>query len=191
MKTKRKSYLPVEVADAFNKISGEPQSLRDSYMLRLVMNGWTHNSVAVAAGDLSRERVRQCVHPSVSDTNPYWDYVTTHGIDSLPVPDLPDRIEKPRAAPRPMPSDETLARLRELKPLAAEVRFNHSHNRAEAEEYVGLIWHAHTVEGVSVYRLGKLLDVLPCGIESRLVRYGYKKTNGGSEAFSPIKYRKV
>ena len=75
--------------------------------------------------------------------------------------------------------------------MASKVRYGHSSYRDEAEEYVSLLWHAHTVEGASVYRLAQLLGVNPSGIQSRFVRYGYKTTEGASKSFTPIKYRKA
>lgn len=189
VKMKKNLTLPDEVSVAFESLVGWGDSnVRNAYMAVLRDKGWTLQAIADAVGDISRERARQCV--SSIDIN-FARMVMQGYPDALPVPNVPDKPERPAPLPRPMPTPETLNRLRELKPLAAQVRYAHGSYRDEAEEYVALLWHAHTVEGVSVYRLGKLLDILPCGIESRFVRYGYKETRGTSGAFSPIKYRKT
>jgi hypothetical protein len=186
-KTKKNHSLPQEVFDAFDSIVQEPQEVRDAYMRLLRDKGWTYQSISSAVG-LTRERVRQCVEEMSSA-----DAERTLGKYSeelLPFPEPPNKPEKIKKE-IVMPSPETLRRLKELQPKAAQVRYNHMQFREEGEEYASLLWHAHTNEGVSVYRLGKLLDVLPCGIESRFVRYGYKESNGSSSAFNPIKYRKT
>lgn len=186
-KLRRNLKLPEEVSLTFDMMVGTGGSdIRNAYMRVLRDRGWTLQAIADAVGDISRERARQCVE-SVSSEDAE---VILYGM-TIPIPDLPDKPERPKPAPRPMPSEATLMRLRELKPLAAQVRYTHKQYREEAEEYVALLWHAHTVEGVSVYRLGKLLDVLPCGIESRFVRYGYKETKGSSVSYNAIKYRKT
>jgi hypothetical protein len=189
VKMKKNLTLPDEVAMSFESLVGlGTPSVRDAYMRVLRDRGWTLQAIADAVGDISRERVRQCVE-SV-DTESAKAVLRDHHIE-LSMPDVPDKPERPAPTPRPMPTPETLDRLFELKPLAAQVRYAHGQYRDEAEEYVALLWHAHTVEGVSVYRLGKLLGILSCGIESRFVRYGYKETRGTSGAFNPIKYRKA
>jgi hypothetical protein len=186
VKMKRNLTLPDDVKQAFDSMLGAGKA-RNAYMRVLRDKGWTLQAISEAVGDITRERVRQCIESMSSE-----DAVTilSSQTTSPPVPEIPDKPERPSPAPRPMPSEATLQRLFELKPLAAQVRYAHKQYRDEAEEYVSLLWHAHTVEGVSVYRLGKLLGVLPCGIESRFVRYGYKETSGTSVAFSPIRYRK-
>jgi hypothetical protein len=186
-KLRRNLTLPESVGLTFDMMVGSGGSnLRNAYMRVLRDRGWTLQSIAEAVGDISRERARQCVE-SVSSEDAEE---ALYGM-SIPIPDLPDKPERPKPTPRPLPSDVTLTRLRELQPLAAQVRYAHGQYRDEAEEYVALLWYAHTVEGVSVYRLGKLLGTLPCGIESRFVRYGYKETNGTSASFTPVKYRKT
>ena len=187
-KLRKNVALPEEVVHAFESMVGAGTTrVRNAYMRVLRDRGWTLQSIADAVGDVSRERVRQCVE-SVSSADAVL--ILAGHFDDTPIPELPD---KPVKVPREiiMPSDATLQRLKELKPLAAQVRYTHTQYREEAEEYVALLWHAHTVEGVSVYRLGKILDVLPCGIESRFVRYGYKETKGSSTAYNRIKYRKA
>lgn len=188
-KMRRNVSLPQEVIDSFDSVVGNTEA-RDAYMRLLRDKGWTLQSIADAVGDISRERARQCVEKIGSRRAANVISKIATKKNAFLVPELPD---KPVKTPRVMvlPSDETLKRLRELKPLAAQVRYSHSSYREEAEEYVALLWHAHTVEGVSVYRLAKLLDTIPAGIESRFVRYGFKKTSGVSPNYSPVKYRKT
>lgn len=190
-KVKRNQVMPQEVFDAFDSIVEQPYEARDAYMRLLRDKGWTLQSIADAVGDVSRERVRQCVEEVTSRRAPH--ILRKYSLEKLPLPEPPDKPEMPERPKKEivLPSDETLARLKELKPLAAQVRYNQMSFREESEEYSSLLWKAHTEEGVSVYRLAKLLEVLPCGIESRFVRYGYKKSKGTSSAYNPIKYRKT
>lgn len=184
--------MPQNVRDGFESLIGMPVRYRDGYMRVLRDKGWTLQSIADAVGDISRERVRQIiVSVDPSEAEARVKFLRASKEMELPTPEIPER-EEPEKSDRhsPLPSQETLDRLRELKPIASKVRYRHSKYRDEAEEYVSLLWHAHSVEGVSVYRLAKLLDIVPAGIESRLVRYGYKSTNGVSVNYTPVKYRK-
>lgn len=190
-KVKQNLTLPENVSDTFDAILDKPVEVRDAYMRLLRDAGWTLQSIADAEGTLTRERVRQCVaemsrRRASSIVN---KYATTRLKFSIPEP--PDKPEKPKSERViVMPKPDTLKKLRELKPKAAQVRYSHKQYRKEAEEYVSLLWKAHTEEGVSVYRLAKLLDTIPAGIQTRFVRYGYKETKGTSNNYDPIKYRK-
>jgi hypothetical protein len=76
----------------------------------------------------------------------------------------------------------------ELKPLAEKVRWDHSEHRASAEEYTALLWYAHDVEKVTIYRLAKCLGVTHGAIRFRLSRYGYlQPKTAKSRAYTPIK----
>ncbi len=191
MKIRKNQQVPEDVRLAFDSLAGEPTRARDAYMRLLRSRGWTLKSISEAVGDIGRERVRQCVE-SIPFTEAVEEIerMRTSGLD-LPVPEVPDAPPPPVKVVkvRPMPSDEDLQRLKELKPLAAKVRYSHTRGRSEAEDYVALLWKVHNVDGVSVYRLGKLLGILPSAIESRFVRYGYKETNGVSSNYEPIKHR--
>jgi hypothetical protein len=67
------------------------------------------------------------------------------------------------------------------------VRSNGKKYREEAEEYTKLLNHAHTVEGVTLYRLAKRLGVTHGALRFRLVRYGYKKpVTATSKVYTPI-----
>jgi hypothetical protein len=85
------------------------------------------------------------------------------------------------------PSPETLKRLLELQPYAQQVRSYGKAYRKEAEEYTWLVNYAHTVEGVTLYRLAKRLGVTHGALRFRLARYGYKSpVSGASKAYTPI-----
>lgn len=179
MSTEEKNYvkknqqLPDYIADVFSDISGStPQ--RDYLIRQLRLAEWTLEAIA-SASKLTRERVRQI---STSDT-----------------PDDPINIEIPEppvhaVKAKPVyvePTAKTLERLLELQPYAQQVRSNGKKYRAEAEEYTKLLNYAHTVEGVTLYRLAKRLGVTHGALRFRLVRYGYKKpVTATSKVYTPI-----
>jgi DNA-binding NtrC family response regulator len=85
------------------------------------------------------------------------------------------------------PSDKTLSKLLELKPIAQKVRSHSPKFRKEAEQYSKLINYAITVEGVSVRHLGKRLGVSPSALRFRMARYGYITNHDGkSVCYQPI-----
>jgi hypothetical protein len=191
---KKNLELSQEVYDEFQVLTEYELDARDAYMRLLRERGWTLQSIADAVGDISRERVRQCIEAiSIFDAMTLAsdlkkkDKRLTFFLPEVPL--LPEKVRSERVIVDPTP--ETLARLKELQPLANQVRYSHKAYRDEAEEYVALLWRAHTVEGASVYRIAQLLGVNPSGIQSRFVRYGYKTTEGSSASFTPIKYRKA
>jgi len=174
--------LPVVATLALNL--EKDKSIRAAYVKALRLKGWTLESIAFALG-LTRERIRQIqITASPADIV----YVLSNP-GSFPVPELETRsIEVPAEAEYVEPSPETLARLIELKPLAQKVRYDHSTYRKEAEEYSALIWHAHSVEGVTLYRLAKRLGVTHGALRFRLARYGYlMPKTGKSKCYSPVK----
>lgn len=186
---KRGIKLPEEVHDQFMLISD--MEVRDAYMRGLRDKGWTLQSIADAVGDITRERARQCIEEvSSRKARNVLERSRTRRL-KLMIPDLPLAPEKPKPEPKPMPKPETLKELKRLQPLAFEVRYKHGKYRKEAEQFTKLLWKTHTVENVSIYRLAKLLDVTHGALQSRLVRYGYKKTKGKSAAYEPVKYRKT
>lgn len=190
---KKNVELPDDVKDQFQILTEYDLGVRDAYMHLLRQGGWTLQSIADAVGDISRERVRQCVN-EISTRTARNRVLKARNADkrlTLPVPPLPELPEKVRTPKKIVdPKPETLARLKELEPFAKQVRYDHSANRKEAEEYMALVWKAHTVEGVSLYRLSKLLGHKSFPLNSRLVRYGYKPTEGSSKSLAPVKYRK-
>ena len=191
---KKNLELPQEVYDEFQTLTEYRLGARGAYMRLLRERGWTLQSIADAVGDITRERARQCIEsiPASDAAKMVSRLKESDRRLTFPIPDvplLPEKVRTPKVIVDPAP--KTLERLKELQPLAGKVRYSHALYRKEAEEYVALLWKAHTVEGVTVYRLAQLLGVNPSGIQSRFVRYGYKTTKGASKSFTPIKYRKA
>lgn len=174
---KKNQRLPREIQDAFTSLRGVQ---RDALIRELVDNHWTYEAVANASG-LTRERVRQIAN-AVRNLAKEFDFDLE--ID-IPEPPVKEEKEKPQYVE---PEPETLKRLLELQPYAQQVRSNGTKYREEAEEYTALLNHAHTVEGVTLYRLAKRLGVTHGALRFRLVRYGYKKpVTATSKVYSPVK----
>ncbi len=177
--------LPVEPTVALNLLNKrEDQAVRAAYIYALRINKWTLQSVADALG-VTRERVRQLEMTA----NPSLVIQILSQPDKFPVPNIPTtEVEIPDAPKYVEPKPETLARLLELQPLAQKVRYDHKQNREAAEEYTALLWHAHSVEGVPIYRLAKRLGITHGAIRFRLVRYGYLVAKTGkSKCYTPVK----
>jgi len=171
--------LPQEVIEKFSMITADRD--RNAYIKALRERGWTLESVGVVSG-MSRERVRQ-----IESGIPMTEALRI-AIDGYPIPEPPKYEEKVPASEKYVePTPETLSRLLELQPLAQQVRSYGMQYRKEAEEYTWLINHAHTVEGVTLYRLAKRLGVTHGALRFRLVRYGYKQAvSAESKAYTPI-----
>jgi transcriptional regulator with XRE-family HTH domain len=171
--------LPQEVIEKFSTITADRD--RNAYIKALRERGWTLESVGVVSG-MSRERVRQ-----IESGIPMTEALRI-AIDGYPIPEPPKYEEKIPASEKYVePTPETLSRLLELQPLAQQVRSYGMQYRKEAEEYTWLINHAHTVEGVTLYRLAKRLGVTHGALRFRLVRYGYKQAvSAESKAYTPI-----
>jgi transcriptional regulator with XRE-family HTH domain len=171
--------LPQEVIEKFSMITADRD--RNAYIKALRERGWTLESVGVVSG-MSRERVRQ-----IESGIPMTEALRI-AIDGYPIPEPPKYEEKIPASEKYVePTPETLSRLLELQPLAQQVRSYGMQYRKEAEEYTWLINHAHTVEGVTLYRLAKRLGVTHGALRFRLVRYGYKQAvSAESKAYTPI-----
>jgi hypothetical protein len=176
---KKNVKLPHEVTDQFSAISNERD--RNAYIKALREREWTLESISAVA-DITRERVRQiCTAIPMSEA-------LRVAIDGYPIPEPPRYVEKTPASEKYIePAPETLSRLLELQPFAQQVRSYGTQYRREAEEYTWLINHAHTVEGVTLYRLAKRLGVTHGALRFRLARYGYKKpVSAESKAYTPI-----
>lgn len=171
---KKHQILPENIKETFESMIDSKD--RDALIASLRSVGWTLESIASASG-ITRERVRQIANAFDETTLP------SVGVE-IPAPPV-----KP-VKPKPVyiePTPETLARLLELQPLAQLVRSNGVKYRAEAEEYTALLNYAHTVEGVTLYRLAKRLGVTHGALRFRLVRYGYKTpVNATSKVYTPI-----
>ena len=173
---KSKLELPAQVYDLFRVLNTKTnREQRNDYIVALVKSGWTQASVA-RASNLSAQMVRVIM--------------TNHEAKPIPetllVPDVPHHPEKVGTSRYVMPTPELLERLIELKPYAQQVRSNSPRYRAEAEEYTYLLNKAQE-QGVTIYRLAKLLGVTPSALAFRLVRYGYRVTeHGKSPAYRTI-----
>ena len=176
--------LPDVVTTALCLIPVKEKELRAAYVYALRSKGWTLQAVGDSLG-VTRERVRQLE----SEAIPELVYLVQQAPGSYPVPELPtEEVTVYSGAEYVEPKPETLARLRVLQPIAQAIRWDHTKGRAEAEEYTALLWKAHTEEGVSVYRLAKLLGITHGAIQFRFARYGYKETKTGqSKAYKVIK----
>lgn len=175
--------LPQEVVDKFATLSSDT-SARNAYMKALRDNQWSLQSIADAVinsgtGSFSRERVRQIVEAEKTSKSPV-------SVASFPLPTPPLKpVKEPRVFIEPTP--ETLKRLLELQPYAQQVRSHSTKYRQEAEEYTALLNYAHTVEGVSIFRLAKRLNVTHGALRFRLARYGYLKGfSSDSTCYKPI-----
>ena len=176
--------LPDNVQLILKSLDGKTDALvRNSYIAALRYAGWTLQSIGDATG-VSRERIRQ-IESTI-------DLELVRQIkmfpNEFPIPALPTEtvIEYKYEAYEPSP--ETLARLLELQPLAQQVRSHSPRYRAEAEEYVALLWKAHNEEKVTLYRLAKCLGVTHGALRFRLVRYGYMTPSqgGSSKSYRPV-----
>lgn len=182
---KKNQKLPAEITRVFSDINISSQ--RDMLIQLLINAEWTYEAVANASG-LTRERVRQISKANrelAEEFNIDVNLVAQDlGID-IPEPPLKPEREKPKYIE---PNPDTLARLLELQPYAQQVRSNGTKYREEAEEYTALLNHAHTVEGVTLYRLAKRLGVTHGALRFRLVRYGYKTAvTATSKVYTPVK----
>ena len=171
---KRNQQLPLEVMKAF--ATAHTIVLRNDYIHELAKAGWTANAIGKACG-LTREAVRLVLR----DTKQGGELPAT-----MIIPDAPRHPQREKMT-YTEPAPEMLARMKELQPIAQKVRSNSPRYRAEAEEYAYLLNEA-TKQGVTVYRLAKLLGITPSAIAFRLVRYGYKTTTyGQTKAYKPIR----
>lgn len=175
---KKNQQLPQEIKNQFDKLAGN-NLMRDKLIKELVDANWTYEAISNASG-LTRERIRQIANAAEKLAEEF-DFNL-----AIEIPEPPLKPEKPKPV-YVEPSQATLARLLELQPYAQQVRANGSKYRKEAEEYTALLNHAHTVEGVTLYRLAKRLGVTHGALRFRLVRYGYKKpVTATSKVYAPI-----
>ena len=180
--TKQGHILPQEVLDTFTSLSARTNGNeleRNAYIKALRERGWTLDSIGNAVG-VTRERVRQ-----ISTAVPMSEAIRV-AVAGYPIPE-PPIVEEKSTREFVEPSPETLKRLLELQPYAQQVRSYGKAYRKEAEEYTWLVNYAHTVEGVTLYRLAKRLGVTHGALRFRLARYGYKSpVSGASKAYTPI-----
>ena len=172
--------LPENVVKLLKELSdegGKGNVVRNAYITALRHAGWTLQAVGNAVG-ISRERVRQI---EVKTPKSHIAEISQFQ-NEFPIPAVPMVAIEKDVYVINLPSENTLNRLLELQPLAQSVRSNSARYRTEAEEYTALLWHAYNVEGVTLYRLGKLLGVTHAALRFRLTRYGYMETGKGDKA---------
>ena len=170
--------LPQEVVDTFKTLTGDV-SKRNAYIKALRNQEWSLQSLADVQG-VTRERIRQICN---GDYESVTKEVSVAGFP-LPTPPLkPVREKKVYPEPRP----EVLERLKELQPLAQQVRSHSPRYRKEAEEYSLLIFKTYKEDGVSLFRLAKYLGVTHGSLRFRMARYGYIEKNGSTNScYKPI-----
>jgi len=183
--------IPTEVTVALKDLRDNKHTeMFADYVALLREEGWSLASIADPQG-MTRERIRQIAN-SCKSLELAQAFADARGWVVPRVPKLEAKYL--RKTPLPLkPSEETIARLLALKPVASSVRWTSNKGRAEAEEYVSIIA-GEIKRGVSVYMVAKVLGVTPLAIRSRLSRYGHlPPTTGGSETyqamFAPAKHR--
>ena len=184
MLTKQRHTLPKHIFEEFNRINNKlagadkSESLEQrNKLIHLLHNaGWTYSSVGQAVG-ISRERVRQILRTK-----------TVKALArTVEIPSPPARLIR-EAKVVAMPSNEDLNRLLKLQPSAQLVRSSSPKFRKEAEEYTALINKVNKKDGVSLYRLARLLGITYAAVYARLIRYGYKPAGKGkSGVYNPVK----
>lgn len=173
--------LPFIATAAVNLVEDAPT--RAAYVKALRMKGWTLQAIAGALG-VTRERIRQIENTA----SPSLLVHVLSNPGNFPVPELETKEVEVPDTTLILPSEVTLKRLLELQPFAQKVRWDQAEHRAAAEEYTALLWHAHSVEGVTIYRLAKCIGVTHGAIRFRLARYGYlQPKTAKSKAYTPIK----
>lgn len=174
--------LPQDVVDAFASI-GSDTLMRNAYIRTLRKNNWSLQAIADASGGMTRERIRQIVN-GIYDNSDSAESLSSSMSFPTPIPPLKP-IKQPKVYAEP--SEKTLSRMLELQSMAQQVRSHSPKFRKEAEEYTALLNYAHTIEGVSLYRMAKRLGVTHGSLRFRMARYGYLTNhNSKSTCYKPI-----
>lgn len=172
---KYRQVLPETVVSRFTSITNNED--RNNYIKALYSAGWSGKAIGIAC-KISAARVYQII----SDKKEISYVPATLAIPTPPRQKSKQIVEKKYKEPSP----EMLDRMRELQPLAQLVRSNSPRYRAEAEEYTYLLNQA-TEQGITVYRLAKLLGVTHSALAFRMVRYGYRTTvYGQTKSYKPV-----
>lgn len=173
-----KQLLTAEVHLAFSSLKTKEE--RNQYVWRLrTEEGWSLESIGQAIG-VTREMVRLIVK-ELNKTSFTLLPTVSHLV-------VPKRLRYEKVTFRRKPLDPSVAvRLKELHAKATLIRGKSSKNRFEAEEFSRLI-HEQTLLGISTYTIAKELGLTVGAINLRLIRYGYKNTQGKSRALTRIKY---
>lgn len=175
---KQGQLLTAEVHLAFASLTTKEE--RNQYVWRLrTEEGWSLESIGQAIG-VTREMVRLIVK-ELSNTS----FTLLPTVSHLVVPKR-ERYEKVTLKRKPL-DPSVLLRLKELHARATLLRGKSVDNRFEAQEFTRLI-HEQTLLGVSTYTIAKELGLTIGAINLRLIRYGYRETQGKSRALTRIKY---
>lgn len=170
--------LPDYVRAAFKGLSIED---RIEYFKRLYKLGWTLRNIGKASG-ISREYVRRLI-----DSNRYKDF-NPDVVDSLPTPEKPVRLVKVFKHVPIVPDEITVQKLKELHDKAKLIRGPGVLYRDEAEQF-GAMLNDLINQGYSSYQISKALGLTHAAINHRLVRYGYKQSNGKSKVYRKLTHR--
>lgn len=158
------------------------------YLHELRRAGWRVKVLAQAA-NYSGQGFKDILQRHEWQEGSLAEYRLITGL-RLEVPEAPAKPRRPRGGkkgkPLAVPTEETMARIRELHPFALRYR-GRKKNRAETLEYLELIKYAVEHEGASVYGISKQLGVQASGIQNRLVRHGLTPGNGNSHARKLLK----
>ena len=176
---KQQQELPKEVCEL---LKGLPLTERKAYSTILHNAGWTLQAIATPLG-ITRESIRLYAGTDHKEE-------TLAKVSQLPLPEIPTVDVYKTLIKRTSPDPDVLLRLKELQPMAQQVRSSSPKFREEAEEYSRLIYETLN-KGVSSYRLARLLGITHGAIAFRMVRYGYNTSKGKSGSYSLLKHRKV
>lgn len=175
--TKTNHTLPNEVVDAVKTLTGNAPA-RNAYISALRNKGWSLQSIGDVF-NVSRERIRQI------SSNPS-SLSGASLVETLPLPNPPLKPIKQKKV-YAEPTEESLARLKELQPFAQQVRSHSPRYRKEAEEYSALVYKVYKEEGVSLFRLARYLGITHGSLRFRLARYGYiTGQNSNNNCYRPI-----
>jgi predicted transcriptional regulator len=173
--------LPKEVGEILRSL---PLKERRAYATKLSEAGWTLQSIANELG-LTREAIR--LYAKFDSNNETGVQLV---IKHLPIPPIPHVEVYKQQIKRVAIDPDVLTRLQELHDKARQVRSSSPKYREEAEEFMALVKQL-VDSGVTTYRVASSLGITPAAINSRLVRYGYRQTDGKSGAYRQLTNRKL
>jgi hypothetical protein len=170
---KTRHQLPSDVAANFARFD---TSDRDRYIYALREARWTLQSVSEASG-LTRERVRQ-IHRDVAADG------RTEPLEGISIPTPPTFEQKPKRQSLE-PDPQTLARMRELRPIVERYRAGSS-LKPQRDEYNRLLLEA-VGQGVTVYRLSKLLGPTHAALRTRIKKTAEERDAERAQAFEELR----
>lgn len=174
--------LPDNIKAAFTVLNRQEKMV---YSKRLYNLGWTYQNIGNACG-VSREAVRKWIDAADADRPD----VNFEKVYSLPAKEKPVRFVKVFKHVPLIPSADIVTQLKELHDKAKLIRGPGVLYRSEAEQFSAML-NDLINQGYSSYQISKALGLTHGALNHRLVRYGYKQTNGKSKAYQLIKYRQL